>query len=59
VRGKGSPRRDGTRGDLLVTVEVAVPQKLSDKARDALSAYAEAQPDDPRAHLAAMVAGDE
>jgi len=59
VRGKGSTRRDGTRGDLLVTVEVAVPQRLNDKAKDALTAYAEAQPEDPRAHLAAMVSSDE
>ncbi|MDQ1704780.1 MAG: molecular chaperone DnaJ [Frankiaceae bacterium] len=59
VRGKGVPRRDGTRGDLLVTVEVAVPQRLSDQARDALTSYAEAQPDDPRQHLTAMVTGHE
>ena len=55
VRGKGLRRRDGTNGDLLVTVEVAVPQKLNDAAKDALSTFAEAQPDDPRAHLTAMV----
>jgi molecular chaperone DnaJ len=59
VRGKGVPKRDGTRGDLLVTVEVAVPQKLSEAAREALTAYAEAQPDDPRSHLTAMVGGDD
>jgi molecular chaperone DnaJ len=59
VRGKGVRRRDGTNGDLLVTVEVAVPQNLSDRAREALQAYAEAQPDDPRSHLTAMVSGDE
>jgi molecular chaperone DnaJ len=59
VRGKGVQRKDGTRGDLLVTVEVAVPQKLSESARDALQSYADAQPDDPRAHLTAMVAADE
>jgi molecular chaperone DnaJ len=59
VRGKGASRRDGTKGDLLVTVEVAVPQRLSDKAKDALAAYAQAQPDDPRAQLAAMVTSDE
>src|SRR5204862_5909973 len=58
VRGKGAPHRDGTRGDLLVTVEVAVPQRLSDKARDALASYAEAQPDDPRAHLTALVTSE-
>jgi molecular chaperone DnaJ len=55
VRGKGVTRRDGTRGDLLVTVEVAVPQRMSDDAKSALDAYATAQTDDPRAHLAAMV----
>jgi len=32
-------RRDGSRGDLLVSVEVAVPQKLDGKAREALEAY--------------------
>ncbi|MFL6138463.1 MAG: molecular chaperone DnaJ [Frankiaceae bacterium] len=53
VRGKGVPRRDGTRGDLLVTVEVAVPQKVSGKAKEALEAYADAVSDDPRAHLGA------
>jgi molecular chaperone DnaJ len=59
VRGKGGTRRDGTRGDLLVTVEVAVPQKLSDAAKDALAGYAAAQPEDPRAHLTAMVTSDD
>jgi molecular chaperone DnaJ len=59
VRGKGAPRRDGLRGDLLVTVEVAVPQNLTDAAKDALTSYAQAQPDDPRAHLTAMVGADE
>lgn len=48
VRGRGVP---GKGGDLLVTVEVAVPQKLSKDAVKALEAYAAAAPDDPRAHL--------
>ncbi len=39
VRGKGVGRRDGSRGDLLVTVEVAVPQKLSAEAADALEKF--------------------
>ena len=57
VRGRGVRRKDGTRGDLLVTVEVAVPQKLSKEARDALAAYAEATAgQDPRADLAARAA---
>ncbi|QWC86187.1 DnaJ domain-containing protein [Nocardioidaceae bacterium] len=39
VRGKGAPRRDGSRGDLLVTVQVQVPAALSDEARTAVEAY--------------------
>jgi len=50
VRGRGVPRSTGT-GDLLVTVEVAVPARLGDRAAEALRAYAEAMPDDPRAGL--------
>jgi len=55
VRGKGVTRRDGTRGDLLVTVEVAVPTALSEQAKAALASYAETQTDDPRAHLTGLV----
>ncbi|GAA2263985.1 molecular chaperone DnaJ [Streptomyces amakusaensis] len=52
ARGKGAVRKDGTRGDLLVTVEVAVPKELSDKAKEALEAYREAiAEEDPRAEL--------
>ncbi|MCD9143914.1 molecular chaperone DnaJ [Streptomyces albireticuli] len=52
ARGKGAVRKDGTRGDLLVTVEVAVPTELDDKAREALEAYREATASaDPRAEL--------
>ncbi|GAA4138826.1 molecular chaperone DnaJ [Actinomadura keratinilytica] len=36
VRGRGATRRDGTKGDLLVTVEVHVPQKVDDPTREAL-----------------------
>ena len=43
VRGRGVPRRAGGAGDLLVTVKVAVPQKLDDNATDALKAYVEAE----------------
>jgi molecular chaperone DnaJ len=54
VRGKGTARKDGTKGDLLVTIEVAVPQKVSDKAKEALEAYRAATANEnPRAHLAA------
>jgi len=52
VKGKGVPRKDGTRGDLLVTVEVAVPAKLSSAARDAVEAFKTATAgEDPRLGL--------
>ncbi|HLU43389.1 MAG TPA: molecular chaperone DnaJ [Microthrixaceae bacterium] len=50
VRGRGVQGRKGT-GDLLVTVEVAVPQRLSEEERAALEAYAAATSESPRAHL--------
>jgi molecular chaperone DnaJ len=50
VRGRGvsTPR---SRGDLLVTVEIDVPQELSDAERAALEALAAAGGESPRAHL--------
>ncbi len=52
VRGKGVGRRDGTRGDLLVTVEVAVPQRLDADATAALEAFRTATAgENPRAGL--------
>ena len=52
VRGRGVHRKDGRTGDLLVTVEVAVPNRLDDAAQEALQAYAEATKSfDPRAEL--------
>jgi molecular chaperone DnaJ len=42
VRGKGAPTSDGSRGDLLATVEVHVPAVLDDAARAAVEAYREA-----------------
>ncbi|MFT3888672.1 MAG: molecular chaperone DnaJ [Arachnia sp.] len=44
VRGKGSKKKDGTAGDLLVTIKVAVPDTLSDEAKAALKEYAEKAP---------------
>ena len=41
--------------DLIVTVEVAVPTRLSDAARDALRAFAETQQTDPRPDITAAV----
>ena len=52
VRGKGVRRADGTNGDLLVTVQVQVPQQLSAKAREALESFREATAaEDPRDEL--------
>ncbi len=52
VRGKGVPRQRGKPGDLMVTVEVAVPQKLPRAARKLLEQYAEEfEQESPRAHL--------
>jgi molecular chaperone DnaJ len=52
VKGNGVTRRDGTKGDLLVTVDVAVPQKVTGKAKEALEAYrAATAAENPRAHL--------
>ncbi len=47
VKGRGVPGK----GDLLATVEVAVPARLSKEAEKALEAFAAAAPDDPRAHF--------
>jgi molecular chaperone DnaJ len=47
VRGRGVL---GT-GDLLVTVDVAVPRKLSEEQRQAVAALAEATSESPRAYL--------
>ena len=43
-------------GDLLVTVEVDVPEALTDEARDALEKYAAAQAADPRPQITAALA---
>jgi molecular chaperone DnaJ len=52
VRGKGVRRKDGTNGNLIVTVEVMVPQNLSGKARSAIEELREATAGpDPREEL--------
>ncbi len=54
VKGRGLTTKSKT-GDLLVTVDVAVPQRVSGKAKDALHQYAEATADDdPRRDLLAQ-----
>ena len=39
VRGKGATKADGSKGDLLATIEVQVPARLEETAREALEAY--------------------
>jgi molecular chaperone DnaJ len=51
VKGRGVDAKEG-KGDLLATVQVAVPSHLGDKAREAVEALREALPDEnPRADL--------
>src|SRR6516165_3785897 len=52
VRGKGARRKDGTSGDLLVTVNVQVPQNLNGAAKQALESFRDATAgEDPREDL--------
>jgi molecular chaperone DnaJ len=55
VRGRGVAAETGkTGGDLLVTVQIAVPKEMSDETRAAVEAVAATQPDAGaalRAHL--------
>ncbi|MEU6025013.1 molecular chaperone DnaJ [Micromonospora sp. NPDC047134] len=55
ARGKGVTRRDGQAGDLLVTLEVVVPARVSDEARAALETFAAQSPPAAREHLDARV----
>ncbi len=50
VKGRGVPVSKGA-GDLLVTTEVAVPQKLTAEQRDAVETLAESTKQSPRPHL--------
>ncbi len=53
VRGRGVPRRNGSAGDLLVTVEISVPPYLREEARRALDEFATLAPPAPREHIEA------
>jgi molecular chaperone DnaJ len=55
VRDRGVTKRDGSRGSLLVTIEVTVPTDLSDESKEALAAYAALHPENPRSHLETAV----
>jgi DnaJ-class molecular chaperone len=50
VRGKGAPKKGG-RGDLMVTVNVDVPEKLSREEKQLLKQLQEARKDSPRKRL--------
>jgi molecular chaperone DnaJ len=51
VRGKGAPRPKGGTGDLLVTVRIDVPSKLSREQRDLLQQLQDVEAESPRARL--------
>jgi molecular chaperone DnaJ len=52
VRNHGVEDTKGKRGDLLVTVNVVVPEKLTDEGKDLLQRYRLQDPDqNPRSHL--------
>ena len=52
ARGKGARRKDGTAGDLLVTVNVQVPQNINGAAKQALESFRDATAgEDPREDL--------
>jgi molecular chaperone DnaJ len=54
VRGRGIKGK-GTGGDLLVTLEVAVPVKLTAAQRKVIETLAEEMPEDPRPQITAAV----
>lgn len=52
IKGRGITRKDGSAGDLLVTIEVSVPQRVDGKAKKALESYQqETKGADPRDDL--------
>ena len=51
IRGKGAPRPRGGSGDLLATVRVEVPSKLSKEEKELLGKLQALQKQSPRAHL--------
>ncbi|HVM00786.1 MAG TPA: molecular chaperone DnaJ [Egibacteraceae bacterium] len=58
VKGRGVPKSGGGRGDLLVTVDVVVPRKLTRTQRKLLEEFAETEDAGVRDHLeAAMSTG--
>jgi molecular chaperone DnaJ len=58
VKGRGFPGKGGSHGDLIVTVEVAVPAKLDPGARELLEKFAAEAPASPREHLDQLMGGE-
>ena len=54
-RGVPSATHEGTRGDQIVTVEVAVPQVRDERSREILREFAKLNPEDPRETIWAKV----
>lgn len=57
VRGRGAPRDGGGFGDLLVTVQVTVPPKLTKTQKKLVEEFAAMDDSNPRAHLDEMLTG--
>jgi molecular chaperone DnaJ len=55
VKGKGGPRPSGGRGDLIVEVDVEIPQKLSKQEKELLEQFDTVHRGNPRAHLESAV----
>ena len=55
ARGKGVARKNGPPGDLIVTVDVQVPDGVTGEARDALERFAKLTPPAGRERLEARV----
>jgi molecular chaperone DnaJ len=51
LRGRGAPKRGGGKGDLLVTVNVQVPSRLSKEERELLEQFREKHRATPRAGM--------
>ncbi len=52
IAGEGVPRRDGTKGDLYVQLQIVVPKELDAESRRRVQEVDRAHPLDPRAGLA-------
>lgn len=58
ARGKGVPKAHGAQGDLIVSVDIAVPSELSEDAQRALNLFASATSEfDPRQELINKTSG--